>query len=72
VTSELLVGITVVGPDITLADAYATAAFAMGAAGAVWATQQPGSSVFAIDRDSMAHDAALERLLIINDQADDA
>ena len=39
---------TVVGPTLTLADAYATAAFAMGEAGIAWVAQQPGFGALAI------------------------
>jgi thiamine biosynthesis lipoprotein len=37
-----LVSITIVGPSLTLADAYATAAFAMGPAGLAWAATLTG------------------------------
>ena len=37
-----LLSATVVGPELALADAYATAAFAMGAAGAGWLARLPG------------------------------
>ena len=36
-----LLSVTVVGPDLATADAYATAAFAMGADGPQWAARQP-------------------------------
>jgi thiamine biosynthesis lipoprotein len=39
---EGLVSVTVVGPSLTLADAYATAAFAMGASGLDWVAALPG------------------------------
>lgn len=45
-----LVSLTVVGPRLGLADAYATAAFAMGAAGPAWVARQEGWGVLAIDR----------------------
>jgi thiamine biosynthesis lipoprotein len=44
-----LVSLTVVGPRLGLADAYATAAFAMGAAGPAWIARRPGWGVIAID-----------------------
>lgn len=50
-----LVSVTVVGPDITLADAYATIAFAKGVEGLAWITQQPGFEVFAVDQQQQTH-----------------
>lgn len=43
-----LASITVVGPSLTLADAYATAAFAMGDAARTWAAGLDGYEAFAI------------------------
>ena len=43
--------VTVVGPMLAIADAFATAAFAMGAAGPAWVARQPGFGAFAITRD---------------------
>jgi thiamine biosynthesis lipoprotein len=40
---------TVVGPTLALADAYATAAFAMGEAGVAWVARQEGFGALAID-----------------------
>ena len=37
-----LLSITVIGPSLTYADAYATAAFAMGADGPAWVASHPG------------------------------
>lgn len=60
-----LLSVTVVGPDITLADAFATAAFAMGADGIAWAARQPGFGVFAVDRAGTTHhDAEMARVLL--------
>ena len=39
---EGLLAVTVIGPDITIADAFATAAFAMGRAAPGWCTRQQG------------------------------
>lgn len=50
-----LASLTIVGPDMTLTDAYATAAFAMGRAGVEWAAGQPGFAVFAVDHLGMTH-----------------
>jgi thiamine biosynthesis lipoprotein len=47
-----LTSITVVGPDITLADAYATAAFAKGSEGPSWINELPGFEVFAVDENN--------------------
>ncbi|MFJ3494471.1 FAD:protein FMN transferase [Streptomyces sp. NPDC086091] len=44
-----LVSVTVVAPTLTEADAVATAAFAMGAAGVEWAAGVAGCEVFAVD-----------------------
>ncbi|AYG05242.1 FAD:protein FMN transferase [Gryllotalpicola protaetiae] len=41
--------ITVLDPDLTVADVLATAAFAMGADGPAWAHEEFGSSVIAVD-----------------------
>jgi FAD:protein FMN transferase len=46
--SRGLVSLTVAGPRMTVADAYATAAFAMGTQGIAWVRAQPGYSVYAI------------------------
>lgn len=48
-----LVALTVIGPDLATTDAYATAAFAMGAgAGVEWLAEQPNYCGFAIRADS--------------------
>lgn len=41
--------VTVVGPSLTMADAYATAAFAMGSAGLAWVERHPGYRAYGID-----------------------
>lgn len=46
-----LVSMTVVGPTLGLADAYATGAFAMGARGLEWIARQEGFGGLAITRD---------------------
>lgn len=43
-----LLSLTVIGPGLTLTDAYATAAFAMGEAGIEWIASQPGYGVCAV------------------------
>jgi thiamine biosynthesis lipoprotein len=44
-----VVSVTVISSDITLADAYATIAFAKGDNGPAWVAEQPGFEVFAVD-----------------------
>jgi FAD:protein FMN transferase len=44
-----LLGVSVVAPTLTEADAVATAAFAMGAEGVDWAAAREGCEVFAVD-----------------------
>ena len=55
---------TVVGPTLALADAYATAAFAMGDAGTAWVAGQPGFGALAItDRDRVVWTPLVDELL---------
>ena len=49
-----LLSVTVVGPRLTWADAYATTAFAMGEAGIGWVAARPGYGVYAITTDERA------------------
>jgi FAD:protein FMN transferase len=46
-----LLSMTVVGPTLALADAFATAAFAMGEPGIEWVARQPGYGGLAVTRD---------------------
>ncbi len=46
-----LLSVTVVGPSLTYADAYATICFAMGLAGLDWVARHPGYGVYAITAD---------------------
>jgi thiamine biosynthesis lipoprotein len=46
--------VTVVGPSLTYADAYATAAFAMGLPGLDWVAARPGYGVYACTVDGQA------------------
>ncbi len=62
-SADSLLSLTVVGPSLTYADAYATAAFAMGPHdGPAWVAQQPGYGALAITLDDsviwtpVAHD----------------
>jgi FAD:protein FMN transferase len=43
-----LLSMTVAGPDLAFADAYATAAFAMGIAGVSWTSSRPGYSGYGV------------------------
>jgi thiamine biosynthesis lipoprotein len=45
---EGVLSVTVVGPDLGVADAYATAAFAMGRAGPEWSAKLPGYEAMTI------------------------
>src|SRR5947208_3610844 len=46
-----LLSVTIVGPDLALADAYATAAFAMGEAGPAWAATLTGYDALCVTED---------------------
>jgi thiamine biosynthesis lipoprotein len=48
---EGLLSVTVVGPDLAVADAYATAAFAMGAGGPAWTASLDGYDAMCITSD---------------------
>ena len=48
IPSRALLSLTVAGPSLTLADAYATAGFAMGDAGVGWVAARPGYAPFAV------------------------
>jgi thiamine biosynthesis lipoprotein len=64
-----LLSITVVGPSLTFADAYATAALAMGRDGVAFVADRPGYGAYAITADGVATwTAAIEPLLV--DQRD--
>jgi thiamine biosynthesis lipoprotein len=49
-----LLSLTVVGPSLTLADAYSTAAFVMGGDGASWIAGIPGYEAYAVTSDRRA------------------
>jgi thiamine biosynthesis lipoprotein len=56
---------SVVGPMLALADAYATAAFAMGERGLAWVARQPGYGGVAITRAGrMAWTSMVDDLLV--------
>ncbi len=46
-----LLSVSVIGPSLTYADAYATAAFAMGLDGLPWVASHPGYGAFAVTAD---------------------
>ena len=50
-----LASVTVVGPDLTLVDAFATAVFVMGLSGLDWLARQPGYEAMAITHDDRMH-----------------
>jgi thiamine biosynthesis lipoprotein len=50
-----LLSVTITAPDLTTADATATAAFAMGTEGIAWAAAEPGCEVFVVDRYRRVH-----------------
>jgi thiamine biosynthesis lipoprotein len=52
--ADEMLSLTVVGPSLTYADAYATAAFAMGQEGPAWVARQPGYGAFAVTCGDMA------------------
>jgi thiamine biosynthesis lipoprotein len=56
---EGLVSVTIVGPSLTLADAYATAAFAMGSSGLAWVAGLPGFAGCGVTTDQDASHARL-------------
>jgi thiamine biosynthesis lipoprotein len=56
---------TVIGPSLTYADAFATAAFVMGEAGAAWVSGIDGYDALAITEDRRTMwTAGLDRLLV--------
>ena len=54
-----LASVTVVGPDITLVDAYATAVFVMGIDGVQWLAEHDGYGAFAVTPGGMAHSTSI-------------
>jgi FAD:protein FMN transferase len=58
---EGVLSVTIVGRDLPVADAYATAAFAMGRAGAEWAATLPGYGAIVIfDDETISYSAGVE------------
>lgn len=59
-----LVSLTVVGPSLTYADAFATAAYAMGRDGVAWLAERPGYEALAItDDDRLVWTPGMDALL---------
>lgn len=55
VAATELASVTVVGPSLTIADVYATAAFAMGDNAVRWLQRQPAYDGLVVDADGHAH-----------------
>jgi thiamine biosynthesis lipoprotein len=53
--STELASATVVGPDLTIADGYATAVYIMGLDGLDWLSARPGYDAYLITRDAMTY-----------------
>jgi thiamine biosynthesis lipoprotein len=62
---DAMLSVTVVGPTLALADAYATAAFAMGEHGIEWIAHQPGYGGLAVTRDGRVVWTALVDALLV-------
>jgi thiamine biosynthesis lipoprotein len=68
IPSRTLLSLTVAGPSLTLADAYATAGFAMGSGGVAWVGARPGYSAFAVtDSGRVQYSDAFADLLVSGD-----
>jgi thiamine biosynthesis lipoprotein len=61
--------VTIVGPDLGLADAYATAVYVLGLEGLRWLDQQPGYHGLVVTHDGQLHATAGMRDLLRSDQA---
>ncbi len=65
-----LLSLTVAGPSLTLADAYATAAFAMGRSGPAWVAVQPGYAPYAVTRGGrVRYSEGFAKLLVSGERA---
>ena len=68
IPSRTLLSLTVAGPSLTIADAYATAGFAMGRAGVAWVAARPGYAPFAVtDSGRVQYSDAFADLLVSSD-----
>jgi FAD:protein FMN transferase len=63
IPARALLSLTVAGPSLTGADAYATAGFAMGQAGATWVATHPGYAPFAVSNGRAQYTDAFADLL---------
>lgn len=63
-----LASLTVVGPSLTWADAYATAAFAMGPAGIAWVADHPGYGTYGVTSDRRATWTPVVDALLVQDR----
>ena len=69
IPSRSLLSLTVAGPNLTLADAYATVGFAMGRAGVAWVASRPGYAPFAVtDSGRAQYSDAFADLLVSDDK----
>ncbi|HEX9096411.1 MAG TPA: FAD:protein FMN transferase [Candidatus Dormibacteraeota bacterium] len=68
--TRTLLSLTVAGPSLTMADAYATAGFAMGNAGVEWVAARPGYAPFAVTAsERVQYSDAFADLLVGNPSA---
>jgi FAD:protein FMN transferase len=64
-----LLSLTVAGPSLTMADAYATVGFAMGRAGVAWVASRPGYAPFGVtDSGRVQYSDAFADLLVNDDK----
>jgi FAD:protein FMN transferase len=65
-----LLSLTVAGPSLALADAYATAAFAMGRRGVAFVAAQPGYAVYAVTAEARVQYSSDFATLLVADRLD--
>ena len=69
IPSRALLSLTVAGPSLTMADAYATVGFAMGRAAVAWVASRPGYAPFAVtDLGRAQYSDAFADLLVSDDK----
>ena len=72
-TPTAMLSVTVVGPSLTYADAYATAAYAMGLPGLTWVAEHPGYDAYGITADErVLWTPGFDRYLIAGEAAAEA
>lgn len=70
IPSRTLLSLTVAGPSLTMADAYATAGFAMGRGGVGWVATRPGYAPFAVTASGrVQYSDAFADLLVSGDKS---